>query len=554
MLISTSDRRNFIRRTSFAALLFTCIFLFTGLPWLRYPGIQNDEALFAAPIFHPVWASYWVEMPHLRFPGFLLSYLGAFKSCVYELIFHLTPPTPEAIRFPALAVAAVSIWLFFLLLCRIAGTRAGIFGTALLATDSLYLLTARYDWGPVAFQHLFLVAGLLLAVRYHQEGSLAALAGAFFAFGLGLWDKALFVWLLGGAGVALAAVYPRQLWRSLRLRTAGVALLAFALGAFPVIVYNLDGRGQPLGSTFRGNAALEPGMILPKLPFLADSLKGGPLFGYLTRLDPEGHFRNPETPLEKSVAWVSRATGHPRSGLLLAAFLAAVVAIPVLAWLRDPAWRPALFALVAMAVAWVQMAATHNAGASAHHTVLLWPLPHMVIALVFAAFAARFGKIVRGALTAAVAVVGLSGLLVTNTYYADLIGFGGSTTWTDAIYPLEDRLVERPGGDLLVLDWGIFDSLRVLSGGRLNLRVASDTFASLPLDAEKQRVARDLVRPGNRFLAHTEAASFAPEVLRNLDAWARAEGYRKEGLEVIADRNGRPVFQIFRLSAPPARN
>ena len=52
---------------------------------------------------------------------------------------------------------------------------------------------------------------------------------------------------------------------------------------------------------------------------------------------------------------------------------------------RGGALRAILWALIAMAVAWIQMAITANAGGSVHHAILLWPLPHMVIAISFAA-------------------------------------------------------------------------------------------------------------------------------------------------------------------------
>jgi len=48
-----------------------------------------------------------------------------------------------------LVAGAASIWLFYRLLRRIAGERAAVIGSTLLAADSLYLLTTCFDWGPV---------------------------------------------------------------------------------------------------------------------------------------------------------------------------------------------------------------------------------------------------------------------------------------------------------------------------------------------------------------------------------------------------------------------
>ena len=43
-------------------------------------------------------------------------------------------------RVPMLLAGAASVWLFYLLLRRIAGERAALIGCGLLAADSLYLL------------------------------------------------------------------------------------------------------------------------------------------------------------------------------------------------------------------------------------------------------------------------------------------------------------------------------------------------------------------------------------------------------------------------------
>ena len=47
-----------------------------------------------------------------------------------------------------------------------------------------------------------------------------------------------------------------------------------------------------------------------------------------------------------------------------------------------------LFCLIAMAVAWLQMAFTKDAGLGAHHVVLLWPLPQWFLAVAFVQAAA----------------------------------------------------------------------------------------------------------------------------------------------------------------------
>src|SRR5436190_20497823 len=119
-----------------------------------------------------------------------------------------------------------SLLLFFLLLRRISGDRAAYIGCSLLDVDSVYILTSCFDWGPVALQHLLLVGGALLLVRFYQTGSHYSLAGGFFLFGLALWDKALAIWVLSGLGVAGILTFPRQI-----LAVTGKRRLAISVAA-----------------------------------------------------------------------------------------------------------------------------------------------------------------------------------------------------------------------------------------------------------------------------------------------------------------------------------
>ena len=102
-------------------------------------------------------------------------------------------------------------------------------------------------------------------------------------------------------------------------------------------------------------------------------------------------------------------------------------------WLR-------LATVLAMIVAWAQMAVTANAGGSVHHAILLWPLPQMVIAISFAAASRRLGSAGIPAVALVLVALMISGMLVTNEYFCLIVRNGGSLNWTDAIFRLSDYL------------------------------------------------------------------------------------------------------------------
>jgi hypothetical protein len=526
----------------FPALAACLLFFVTGSAFVSHLGIQNDEALFANGIFKPYAVAYTLHLGRSRIPLMLMSYLGTLKSWIYRPIFQVFGAGVSAMRLPMLLAGAASVWLFYLLLRRVAGGRAALFGCALLATDSLYLLTTCFDWGPVALQHLLMVSGMFLLLRFYQRPSRLCLACGCFLLGLAMWDKALAVWMIGGIGLALMMVFPKQIVGVVTLRRVGIAGLAFAFGALPLILYNIE---YPM-ATFRGNTSWDTSDLAGKGRLLAATAQGSALFGWLN--DEDWQTRDPRPPqgaLESASAGISALAGHPRHSLLLYAFALALLLAP---WARGHALRAILFALLAMALAWAQMAVTANAGGSVHHAILIWPLPQMVIAISFAAASRRLRRVGIPALAAVLAVLMVSGLLVTNEYRVLILRNGGSQNWTDAIFRLADYMKSVSSTNVFCVDWGMMDSMRLLSGGKLPLRVGTDPITKPLLDpADREFLARVIAGPGHVFINHTKDFEFFAGVNDKLVKYAADAGYRREVMAVIADSNRRPVYEVYRF-------
>src|SRR5262249_7762900 len=316
-----------------------CVLFFaSGWIFLPHAGVQNDEALFASPLFAPK-ASAVVKIGHSHLRLMLMSYLGTLKTWIYRPIFSTFGTGMYATRGPMLLAGAVSVWFFFLFLCRAAGYRAALIGAGLLATDTLYLLTVCFDWGPVALQHLLLLGGLVLLVGFYQTCQAPRLFWGCALLGLGIWDKALMIWMLGGIFVASAILYRKEILVVTTLRRLSVAALGFALGALPLIVYNVDTNL----STFRSNTSYDTHDIPGKARLLMATAHGGGLLGWLNNEDwqtPQPH--SPDGAIESASAKISALARHPRRNLMLYAFIAALLLTPLA---RGAALRAILFAL-----------------------------------------------------------------------------------------------------------------------------------------------------------------------------------------------------------------
>ncbi|HXB68460.1 MAG TPA: glycosyltransferase family 39 protein [Candidatus Acidoferrales bacterium] len=521
--------------------LVSCVFFFlAGRVLLPHLGVQNDEALFAAALFDPR-SGYAIKIGHSRLPIMLLSYLGAFKSWIYAPIFHIFGTGISAMRDPVLLAGVASVWLFYLLMLRVAGRRAAVIGCGLLAVDSLYLITVCFDWGPVALQHLLLISGLLLLMRFHQTPGWLPLAGAGFLLGLGMWDKALAIWMLSGIGIAGILTFPRQILAAINLRRVAIAALAFSLGALPLIIYNYK---QNL-ATFRGNVSYDTSDFPNKARLLLATADGRGLFSWLNFEDWQTH--NPRPPkglIQTASARISAFAGHPRHNLTLWAFCLALLLAPLA---RGNAWRAILFALIAMLVAWLQMAVTANAGGSVHHAILIWPFPQIVIGVSFASASRRLPTAGIPALAVVLATMMVSGALVTNEYFTLAIRNGGGQNWTDAIFRLSDYMKGVSSEYVFCMDWGILDSLRLLNQGSLKLRVGTEPIARSEWTAEDREYLLQMISgPGNIFISHAKDFEFFAGVNDKLVKYAAGAGFERQILAVIPDSNRRPVYEVYR--------
>jgi hypothetical protein len=173
----------------------------------------------------------------------------------------------------------------------------------------------------------------------------------------------------------------------------------------------------------------------------------------------------------------------------------------------------------------------------------------MIIAISFAAASRRLHAAGIGVLALVGVVLMVSGLLVTNEYRVLIVRNGGSPNWTDAIFRLADYIKGVPADNVFCMDWGMMDSLRLLSTGKLPLRVGTDPINKSSLDdADRQYLARTIGDPGQVFINHTRNFEFFPGVNDKLVEYAARAGYRREVMAVIADSHGRPVYEVYRFA------
>jgi hypothetical protein len=383
-----------------------------------------------------------------------------------------------------------------------------------------------------------MVGGALLVLGFAQDGGRGRLAGAFFLFGLATWDKALAVWWLGAFGVAALAVFPRAFVQRLRPVNLMLALLAFAAGAAPLIVYNIK---NPL-ATFAGNTRFSTEKLNEKVHVLKYTFEGSVLFGYVIAEEWDPAVREPQGALERASTSLRDRIGQRRRSWMGWGFTLALAAVP-LWWQRR---RAVVFSLIFLVVTWIQMAFTKDAGGGAHHAILLWPFPHLITASALAGLAAhlRYGKAVAAAIAA---LLCLSSLLVMNQALSQLARYGTTTVWTDAVFPLKDYLRPQRPRPMFAMDWGLFEVLRIFDRGQLPVSYAADAVDP----PGNQAALKWLIEQQGLFLSHVDGKEVMAGVNERLRQGAARLGYRQVVLRRIADRNGRPVFEVSEFHPVP---
>lgn len=525
--------------TLLACIGLACSFLLLGMAFIPLAGAQYDEVLFISAFISPAHIEYSAYAAGHKIPVMLMTYLGTLKAFIMQPIFELAGYNHRTLRLPPLIFATISVVLFFLALRRIVSQRVALFTGLLLATDAAYLLASVYDWGPVALQHLFVGVILYCVVRFSEDGSRRWLVLTGLAAGLALWDKAVSIWLFTGGGLALLLVFRREVLRILKQpRLAAALVLPAILGAAPLIYYNIR---EPMATALRVAREYDPPKLI-KVRMMDGTLNGGGLLGYIVRDLPQGQPQQFRLHQRASL-WLSAKTDSPRRSFQQVILVCSLLALPLMLW--SPYRRAALFTALAFLFSWALILLTRGAGGSLHHTILLWPLPHLLAGLTLAEVARRLPE--RGFKIGAVVFVFAiaSNLAVLNQYYAQFAAYGPTSTWTNAARPLTEALGQMQGRLAFPVDWGVSQQIDFYAGGRLGV-IRGAEGAPLRMDDPDTRrfVEAWLARPELVYVTHTENNETFKGVRGKLLEAAAQLGYRDNLLRVIYDSHRVPIFEI----------
>lgn len=304
------------RWAQLAPYLIALLFVLLGCALIPYAGIEGDEALFGWPIYGPHDRAFEITVLHQQLPLMVFPYIGSLKTFLCWPVLKLFGPNAWAVRLPVVLIGGLTVFVFFRWMERVAGLRAAVAASLLLACDPSFILTDTFDWGPVAMEHLLLVCACLSIVS-------GRLTLGSFCLGLALWNKAVFLWALVGLSAGVLAVYSPELRRVVADRgRIARCIAAFAIGALPLIVYNM----QSSNATAQANVHPSFAGFGNKLISLRNTLDGSDLFNVIAAMDSEGSPKPPHSVPGRVACAIEQAAGRHEHDLVLYGIVLALLA------------------------------------------------------------------------------------------------------------------------------------------------------------------------------------------------------------------------------------
>jgi hypothetical protein len=447
-------------------LLLALALIFMARPNSAVPGLYYDEAQCAgmARDFltghpHPHIPGYEViNIGGRPFPTFVQAYGGAVKSWLLLPGFAVFGASLAVLRMSALGWGLVALLFFMLWTWRWLGRDTALLAGILLALDPTFFFISVLDWGPVLPSFLCRFACFNFALRWWQVRNDGVSRGFFFAFlagffaGLGFFNKIDFAVLLAGVLLALVCCNARSFGTHFVSRRfsnfasplafAGLGFLLTAgpmLGHLPGILQYLHSAGKPgaesteLTEKFNALLAMYNGSYFYRL------MDAGGLFSKM--------YQNP-APIFSPIGVTF---------ILAAAYLIGAER------LRVASGNVAAFLLLATLFITIGIFLMPGA-VRIHHMVLVYPFPHLVVALAVTRLWRRGHRL--SSLVAALFVLLVASQLFALHRTQQLIRqTGGRGWWSDALNAFARQMKDRSDLTIVSLDWGFNEQLAFLTDG-----------------------------------------------------------------------------------------
>jgi hypothetical protein len=450
------------------------IYLLLGFYQINLPGLHYDEAFEAVPALQLLYGQpvttfrdHGLDLAGQTFPLMTQDYIGAINTYLSLPFIAFLGPTPAALRIMTVILGGLTLWLVYALTYRLTGNYwVGLTAMLILMADPTFVFWNRQGIFVTSVTATIGIAATLCWLLFFQKHTIGwAIAGAFL-FGLGLYAKFLFLWLIIAlVGAVILINLPeiirvfRSDWYKLRLpslKQSVLILMAFFGGCLPLIVYNIQTNGTYLNITENADTSY----------YGVDNLAFGS--NLITRISQFGVMLNGSHLWYLGEIW---STSLPSLVFVVCCFVVVIMTTRNITSQNNhlglSVVRIALFPFFVILLVILASIATVSALWVTHYALLLpWPAIALSLAgwLLFRLIPQRRIIVI---LTGILLLMIGNHALNTIRYHQSLSESGGLSTHSDAIYDLSDWLAANAGGPVAAMDWGLAAPVTYLTAGQV---------------------------------------------------------------------------------------
>jgi 4-amino-4-deoxy-L-arabinose transferase-like glycosyltransferase len=543
-------------------VLGLAVFLALCLYQIELPGLHYDEAREAgvpamqllkrrnSVVGQPVetFRGSGIRIKGRVFPLMVTDYIGALNIYLLLPFFALLGSNVLALRLMPIVFAVLTLLLTYLLAQQLFNRRTALITCLLLAVNPSFIFWSRQGVFVTSITATIAIASLLCWLRWYRERRARYLYWGAYLFGLGLYAKLLFLWVIVALGVTFFVLKASSLREGFRLwaisgrlgyKQLVIALLCFLLGIFPLIIYNVQTKGTfltltgNLTSTYydASNLAFAENLAT-RLEQFKVVLNGGHLW-YLG-----GVFTNDLYPF----------------------FFVCVglACIPVVLLKARHEWHRVAFPFLMLAFMVLASCFTVSALWFTHYAILVPFLPMAIAAALdllvrytIPSGVGHKGNHIRQLIPSLVmflvmAVLAVSDLQVDLRYHQALARSGGYAAHSDASYELARYLQDQGVASPLAMDWGIDATVQFLTLGAVN-PIEIFGYEWEPDRAFEERLVRFLPNPDSVYVFHSPGETIFHR-RQAFDRLVVEMGKVGRVEEVILDRSGKSIFVLVRVS------
>ncbi len=542
--------------------LAAIVLLYAALSFyqINLPGLHYDEAFEAVPAVqlltnHPVTAfrDSGITIGSRLFPLMTQDYIGTINLYGAMPFIAVFGSTPVALRSMSILFGAVTLILTSLLAHRLTGHPwVGVLAALLLSVDPTFIFWNRQGVFVTAVTATIGVGAAYCWLCRFTGKSMGWSAAGAFLFGLGLYAKFLFLWLIAalvGAVILLNLSWlfrhrnrlPEQIKR-LAFPEAIVVAVAFLAGCWPLLLYNLQTGGtflnisQNAGTSYYGVNNLAFGAnLVERAGQFSTMLDGGHLW-YLGEI-----VSNTFAPIVFVV-----------TALLTILFVALQPTIKSKSISTAlPAGKAALFPYIVIGLVILFSIGTVSALWVTHFAVLMpWPALAIAVGSWFIltaslAYKAKTYHFIKYLVWGYILLLVISNFVSVLNYHRVLSESGGLSAHSDAVYDLNDWLSNNAHGLVVAMDWGLAAPVVYLSHGRVN---AVEAFGyQWQADTQlNERFQSFIAQPDTLYLWR------APDEIifdrsEEFKALYRPKNLEETIEEAFYENSGRPILGVTRL-------